>query len=122
MGSEQSKHLDINDQQQGAAEKSTEVALPTSDYINDRIFEYGRKLDRWKELDVQSVTMKLTDEEAVQMVRCFRRLQNVLNGYSELRSKILQTENVDVVTRITDEEIFELQKSDIDFLENFTNR
>jgi len=122
VGSEQSKHLDINDQQQGAAEKSTEVALPTSDYINDRIFEYGRKLDRWKELDIQSVTMKLTDEEAVQMVRCFRRLQNVLNGYSELRSKILQTENVDVVSRITDEEIFELQKSDIDFLENSCGR
>ncbi|NOR22781.1 MAG: hypothetical protein GQ542_00035 [Desulforhopalus sp.] len=122
VSSEQSKHLDIDDQQQGVAEKSTAVALPTSVYINDRIFEYGRKLDRWKELDIQSVTMNLTDEEAVQMVRCFRRLQNVLNGYSDLRTKILQVENVDVATRITNEEIFELQKSDIDFLEDSCGR
>lgn len=120
--SDQSKPLDIDDQSQVAAEKSTEAALSTSVYINDRIFEYGRKLDRWKELDTQSVTMNLTDEESVQMIRCFRRLQNVLNGYSELRSKILQVENVDVATRITNEEIFELQKSDIDFLENSCGR
>ena len=92
VGSEQSKHPDIDDQHQGVAEGSVEVTLPTTVYINDRIFEYGRKLDRWKELDTQSVTRNLKDDEAAQMVSCFRSLQNVLNGYSNLRTKILQTE------------------------------
>lgn len=118
----QSRYLDIEDGKQGVVEESTEVVLPSTAYINDRIFEYGRKLDRWKELDKQSVNQKLNDEEAVQMVRCFRRLQGVLNGYSELRSKILQASETSAVREITNEEIFELQKSDIDFLENACGR
>ena len=72
-------------QQQGIVEESTEVILPSAVYINDRIFEYGRKLDRWKELDSQSVNMNLKEEEAAQMVGCFRSLQNVLSAYSALR-------------------------------------
>jgi tetratricopeptide (TPR) repeat protein len=119
---EQPGYLDIEDQQQGIVEESIEVTLPSTLYINDRIFEYGRKLDRWKELDKKSVTMKLKDEDAAQMVSCFRRLQNVLNGYSELRSKILQAQKVDVATRISNEEIFELQKNDIAFLEDACGR
>ena len=103
---------------QGVIEESAEVILPSAVYVNDRIFEYGRKLDRWKELDTQSLTMNLKEEESEQMVRCFRRLQNVLNGYSELRTKLLQAQKVNVAARVSNEEIFELQKNDIAFLEN----
>ncbi len=56
------------------------------------------------------------------MVSCFRQLQDVLNGYSELRSKMLQAPEVAVATRISNEEIFELQKNDIAFLENACGR
>lgn len=100
----------------------TEVESPSIQYINDRIFEYGRKLDRWKKLDSQSVNMNLNDEESVQMVSCFRSLQDVLNSYSQLRNKILQSGKTDIATRISKDEIFALQKNDIIFLENSCGR
>ncbi|MCP4339734.1 MAG: hypothetical protein GY799_12795 [Desulfobulbaceae bacterium] len=118
----QSRYLGIEGQQQGVVDESIEVVLPSAVYINDRIFEYGRKLDRWKELDSQSVTMNLKEEETVQMVRCFRNLQNVLNGYSELRTKILQAQKVDVAAKVSNEEVFELQKNDVAFLEGSCGR
>ncbi len=118
----QTRYLDLQDPQQEVVEKDVEVVLPSTTYINDRIFEYGRKLERWKQLDSQSVTKKLSDQDAVQMVRCFRQLQDVLGGYSELRSKILQAPEVATANKITNEEIFELQKNDIAFLENACGR
>lgn len=119
---ERPKYMDIGDQQEEPIQESGGVVLPSDLYINDRISEYERKLDRWEELDRQSLTMKLKDEEAVQMVRCFRRLQDVLNGYTELRDKMLQADTMDVATKISNEEIFELQRSDIAFLENSCGR
>ncbi|MFW2367452.1 MAG: tetratricopeptide repeat protein [Desulforhopalus sp.] len=116
-------YLDIDEdplEEAGAVE--FEVVLPTMAYVNDRIFEYGRKLERWKELDSQSVTMELSEDDTVQMVRCFRRLQNVLNGYSGLRTQMLQAQKVTTAKQISNEEIFELQKSDVAFLENYCGR
>lgn len=115
---EQPGYPDIEDPQIKDDAGEIVVESPSIQYINDRIFEYGRKLDRWKKLDSQSVNMNLKDEEAVQMVSCFRSLQDVLNSYSELRNKILQSEKTDIATRISKEEIFALQKNDIIFLEN----
>jgi tetratricopeptide (TPR) repeat protein len=119
---ERPKYMDIGEQQEEPIQESGGVVLPSDLYINDRISEYERKLDRWEELDRQSVTMKLKDEDAVQMVRCYRRLQDVLSGYTELRDKMLQADTMDVATKISNEEIFELQKSDIAFLENSCGR
>ncbi len=115
---DQPGYLDIEDPQiKGDVEKN-EAETVSIQYINDRIFEYGRKLDRWKKLDSQSVNMNLKDEEAVQMVSCFRSLQDVLNSYSELRNKILQSGKADLAAKISKDEIFALQKNDIIFLEN----
>lgn len=119
---ERPKYMDIGDQLEEPIKESGGVVLPSDLYINDRISEYERKLDRWEELDRQSLTMKLKDEEAVQMVRCFRLLQDVLNGYTELRDKMLQADTMDVATKISNEEIFELQRSDVAFLENSCGR
>lgn len=115
--------LDLGNQDEPIAiEDDLEVSLPTIGYINDRIFEYGRKLNRWKELDGQSVGVELAEEDAELMVRCFRRLQNVLNGYSDLRSKMLQAQKIATAAAISNSEIVELQKSDIAFLENACGR
>ncbi len=119
---EQLQDLAVEGQQDEVGQESGDVVLPSALYINDRIFEYGRKLNRWKELDSQSVTKNLKDEEAVQMVRCFRRLQDVLTGYSDLREKLLQTDKADVEAKISNAQIFELQKNDIAFLENACGR
>ncbi len=125
QGPDQPKYLDIEDQPQEKVVEErmgVDIELPSAMYINDRIFEYGRKLDRWKELDSQSVNMQMKDEEAAQMVSCFRRLQTVLNGYSDLRNKMLQSQMTDVAIKIGNEEIFELQKNDIAFLEDDCGR
>lgn len=111
--------LDIADDKPGQeSEENIERVLPSMVYVNDRIFEYGRKLDRWKELDSQSVAMDLKDEDAARMVRCFRELQNVLNGYSDLRTRMLQAEKTSVALQISSDTILDLQKQDIAFLEN----
>jgi tetratricopeptide (TPR) repeat protein len=119
---ERPKYTAVGDLQEVPIEESGGVVLPSDLYINDRISEYGRKLDRWKELDRQSLTVKLKDEDAVQMVRCFQRLQDVLNGYTELRDKMLQADTMEGATAISNEEIYELQKSDIAFLESACGR
>ncbi len=116
-------YLDLGDQnEESAIGEDLEVTLPSMGYINDRIFEYGRKLDRWKELDSQSVGVDLAEEDAEQMVRCFRRLQNVLNGYSNLRAKMLQAEKISTAAEISNDEIVSLQKNDIGFLEHSCGR
>ncbi len=96
--------------------------LPSMVFINDRIFEYGRKLERWKELDGQSVQRQVKDSEAAEMVGCFRKLQMVLNGYTDLRSKLLQIEKVSTAEKISNNGVVELEKNDIAFLESSCGR
>ena len=96
--------------------------LPSMVFINDRIAEYGKKLDRWKALDSQSVKRQVKDSEAAEMVRCFRKMQNVMNSYSELRGRLLQAEKGSSAERISNANILELEKNDIAFLESSCGR
>lgn len=119
----QPRYLDIGPiEENPIVEEDIDVVLPTMAYVNDRIFEYGRKLDKWKELDQKSVGAELNEEEAAEMVRCFRRLQGVLNGYSDLRSRMLQAQKISTAESISGGDIFQLQTADIDFLENSCGR
>ncbi len=118
----QPRYLDIDSDPEVVMEKDIEEVLPSMVSLNDRIFEYGRKLNRWKELDSQSVDLDLSDEEASQMVRCFRRLQNILNGYGELREKMLRARNMESAEKINKNEVFDLQQKDIAFLESACGR
>jgi tetratricopeptide (TPR) repeat protein len=116
---QQPRYLDISDGQELTIEQvTTETVIPSMDYINDRIFEYGRKLDRWKELDNQSLTVNLSQEDTEQMVRCFRSLQNVLNGYTQLQEDILQSRRVSGNGEVSGSVMQELQKNDIDFIDS----
>lgn len=98
------------------------VVLPSIEYVNDRIFEYGRKLDRWKELDQQSIVMSLDEEQTESMVKCFRDLQKVLNEYDRLHDELLQRNLISEVDRMNTEDVLELQKKDIAFLEGVCGR
>ncbi|RPJ12637.1 MAG: hypothetical protein EHM37_08720, partial [Deltaproteobacteria bacterium] len=84
--------------------------------VSDRIFAYGGKLERWKELDSQAVESPLSDEDAAQMVRCFRRLQDVLGGYNAFRSELMQRSDQSISLRDQDT-LSQLQLKDIEFLE-----
>jgi tetratricopeptide (TPR) repeat protein len=84
--------------------------------VSDRIFAYGGKLERWKELDSQAVESPLSEEDAAQMVRCFRRLQDVLGGYNAFRSELMQRSDQSISLRDQDT-LSQLQLKDIEFLE-----
>lgn len=112
-------YLDIADTEQITIEQVTrEDAIPAMDYINDRIFEYSRKLDRWKTLDNQSLIMDVSQEDTEQMVRCFRDLQKVLNGYTSIRENVLKSNLSGGGSPISQASVRELQRSDIAFLES----
>jgi len=98
------------------------VVLPSIDYVNDRIFEYGRKLERWKELDKDSVVMSLNSEQTESMVRCFRDLQKVLDGYDRLHDDLLQRNVISEANLFRTEDVLELQKMDIAFLDSVCGR
>lgn len=112
------RYLDIQDSQSITLEDvAQEEVIPAMDYINDRIFEYSRKLDRWKELDNQSLVLNISQDDTAQMVRCFRDLQKVLKGYSTIREDVLKYSRTQGYegSRVT---LGDLQKKDIAFLES----
>ncbi len=106
----------------GSERRMTRGVLPSTAYVNDRIFEYGRKLDRWKELDRQSVGLSLNQDDSEKMVSCFQDLRKVLDGYNSLRADMLQLEVDSSSIIIGPEEVMNLQKSDIVFLEGSCGR
>ena len=99
-----------------------ETVLPEMQYVKDRLFEYGRKLDRWKKLDDQSVVMDLDEKASEEMVRCFRDLQKVLNGYDRIHEVLLRQDFVSSDDRITSSEVMNLEQRDITFLESSCGR
>ncbi len=92
--------------------------LPPMSYVNDRIFEYGRKLERWREIDAQAAALELSREDTETMVNCFVDLQKVLTGYNQLRADMLRLNTRGSSLIISSEEIMNLQKSDISYLES----
>ena len=100
----------------------SQQVLPDMQYVKDRVFEYGRKLDRWKELDEQAVVAELDEAASEEMVRCFRDLQKVLNGYNRIQEAILQQDYMDTSQLISGEEIMSLQQADISFIESGCGR
>lgn len=92
--------------------------LPDMQYVKDRIFEYGRKLDRWKELDDKAIVVDLDEEASEEMVRCFRDLQKVLDGYNTIHEALMQQNFMDSEQGISGQEIMELEQRDIAFLES----
>jgi tetratricopeptide (TPR) repeat protein len=95
--------------------------LPSSKFINDRILEYEKKLARWKEIDNQSAVLNLNREDTEKMVHCFRDIQKIMNGYNNMHDLIQQVNSAVPVT-INEEDILELQKNDIAFMEGECNR
>jgi tetratricopeptide (TPR) repeat protein len=95
--------------------------LPSSKFINDRILEYEKKLARWKEIDNQSAVLNLNREDTEKMVHCFRDIQKIMSGYNNLHD-LIQRVNAETPVTITEEDILELQKYDIAFMEGDCNR
>ncbi len=116
------QYVDDNKLQHVSGFPEDDIVLPEMQYVKDRIFEYGRKLDRWKELDNQSVVMDLDEEASEEMVRCFRDLQKVLNGYNRIHEALLRQDYMGSGDRITSSEVMNLEQRDISFLESSCGR
>ncbi len=97
-------------------EQAAETEMAATTYLSERIFVYGEKLERWKALDAQAVSSQLSETEAAEMVSCFRQLQQVMSGYSQLRAQLLQGSAV-AGRGGWEEEMATLQRQDIEFLE-----
>jgi tetratricopeptide (TPR) repeat protein len=95
--------------------------LPSGKFINERILEYEKKLARWKEIDNQSAVINLNREDTEKMVHCFRDIQKILNGYNHMHDLIQQVNSTAPVT-INEEDVLEIQKNDINFMEGECNR
>ncbi len=96
---------------------SVEKLLPSLEYINTRIDVYGGKLERWKELDKQSLLTDLNQKSTEQMVSCFRRLQKVVGGYTALREWQLRMGYSTPDAGKPELSLHEVQELDIAFLE-----
>ena len=116
------QYFDNNKHQEFIDSPQEAQVLPDMQYVKDRIFEYGRKLDRWKELDDQAIVMDLDEEASEEMVRCFRDLQKVLNGYNRIHEELLRQDFMDAGAGITSNEIMTLEQRDISFLESSCGR
>ena len=95
-----------------------EETLPSMTYVNERLAEYGKKLDRWRELDRQSSATAVSPEESAELVSCFQQLQKAMNGYSALRASMLDSANPAAAKSVPVANIRDLYKTDIDFLES----
>jgi hypothetical protein len=103
----------------GAGLAEIQGPLPSMNYVNDRIFEYGRKLDRWRKMDAESAALELNQKDSETMVNCFVDLQNVLDGYNQLRADMLRLNTSSGSSLIiSSANVLDLQKSDISFLES----
>lgn len=93
--------------------------MPSVEYVTGRIAEYTKKMDRWRERDSQAAVLRIPADESEKMVRCYRELQKVLSGYTRLHEILLQQASMPTSGPISAKEIYELQQSDIAFVDGF---
>lgn len=101
-------------------EQNIEEDLPSLQYIDNRLSEYGRKLERWKELDSRGMGGMEKQLDPADLVSCFRQMQDVIRGYNELRGRVMQVSPA--TDRAAALSIVEIQKSDIEFTESSCGR
>ena len=112
-------NVQSNEQLKTSVSENEQIKLSV-DQVAARITEYNKKSDRWKERDSQAVVMRISTDDSEKMVRCFLELQKILNGYNHLHEVLLQQTSIPRGTAkglISDREIFELQQSDIAFVD-----
>jgi tetratricopeptide (TPR) repeat protein len=113
---------DSSREQKGSGLSGEKSFFPNQEYIKGRVFEYGRKLDRWKELDNQTLVTDLDTEASEEMLRCFRELQKVLNGYNRIHESLQRQDFLGSVDPISGSEMMKLEQWDIAFLESSCGR
>jgi len=104
-------------EQPSMAVPDLERLMPSIEYVTSRISEYNKKVDRWRVRDSQAAVLRIPADESEKMVGCFHDLQKVLNGYNRLHDLLLQQASMSTSGLIGAKEIYDLQQSDIAFLD-----
>jgi len=99
--------------------QQVEQFMPSLEYVTSRIAKYNKKMDRWRERDSQTAVLRIPADESEKMVACFQDLHKILNGYSRLREILLQQVSMQAGGSISAKEIYDLQQSEITFLDGF---
>lgn len=99
--------------------QQAERFMPSLEYVTSRIAKYNKKMDRWRERDSQTAVLRIPADESEKMVACFQDLHKILNGYNRLREIILQQGSMPTGGSVSSKEIYDLQQSDIIFLDGF---
>ncbi len=119
---QEQKRLFVDPAQKQADFSGEGEDLPRREYVNDRISEYGMKLQRWKELDSQAVVLDLDEEASEEMVRCFQELQKVLKGYNKLHRELLHQDLLSSSEYDSNLKMLQLGRRDVTFLESSCGR
>jgi tetratricopeptide (TPR) repeat protein len=109
------------DQAPQSPEDKLRFLIPSTKFISNRVLEYQKKLDRWKEIDSQAAALNLNREDTEKMARCLGDIQKISNGYNHLYELVQQIDTINPAL-INEDEILELQKADINFMEGDCNR
>ena len=116
------QHNESTNNQQLLDLSDGELFVPDLEYIKGRVFEYDRKLERWKELDNQTMVMELDPEASEEMLRCFRKLQKVSSGYNRIHESLQRQDFMGGSAQISTSEMVKLQQWDVAFLESNCGR
>ena len=107
---------DATSQSSSMVESNTLCASTLSvEAVDARIAQYTDKLDRWREQDQKAAVQEMDQQQTQLMIGCFRKLQKVLNGYTGLRSTLMQG---GVTAGLSNDLANAIQQADISFLES----
>ena len=100
-----------------------DLLAPTLTSVNNRIYSYERKLEEWKKVEKKLTGgTSLPRDKTDRMRECQLQLQDILNGYHGLRSRLLQAGTVDAGLLPAGDSLLQLNQQDVDYLEGGCGR
>jgi len=95
-----------------------DLLLPVLTHINDRIFAYEIKLNKWKALETKATALNLEEEQKEKLARCRQQLQAVLDGYNDLHQQLLARNTFTTGDLVRGEALLAMEKQDLQFTES----
>ena len=107
---------DIFESDLGDMRKDNDTADGSIEYVSARVAEYQDKLERWKQLDSQSVGVDISQEDTEKLVGCFQDVQHILSSYRNMEKNLLHPPLTGA--SVSQKELMAVQKGDVLFLES----
>ncbi len=95
-----------------------DLLLPLLTHINDRIFAYEQKLNRWRGIEARTSALNLDGKQREKLTRCRQQIEEVLAAYNGLHQRLLARTAVTTGDLVQGDEILRMQKQDLAFTES----